>query len=155
MILSTGYHQLAPPPTPDHHELSGNQKGASRVAAMPLSSGTMVPNQQGYQSSCMVKLSPPPPSAGGQDQYTEFLALAAVDLAKWGVRLDGSLRSHEMVTDYKRKHDEQSALVLGRSHPQQHQQTIVVDRLLLSHVSLMHDHEINIYFLCLEAHLAI
>jgi hypothetical protein len=95
-----------------------------------------VPSQQVYQSSHMVAPPPPPPSAvGGQDQYTEFLALAAVDLAKKGARLHGSLPSYEMVAGYKRKHDEQSAPVLGATHPQQQQQTIVVDSLLLNHVS--------------------
>jgi hypothetical protein len=81
---------------------------------------------------------PPPPLVGGQDQYTEFLALAAVDLAKKGARLHGSLPSYEMVVGYKRKRDEQAAPVLGTAHPQQQKQTIVVDRLLLNHVSPMH-----------------
>jgi hypothetical protein len=84
----------------------------------------------------MVSPLAPPPAVGEQDQYTEFLALAAVDLAKKGARFHGSLPSYDMVADYKRKRDHQSAPVLGATHPQQQQQTIVVDGLLLNHVSL-------------------
>jgi hypothetical protein len=83
-------------------------------------------------------VAPPPPPVGAQDQYTEFMALAAVDLAKKGARLHGSLPSYKMVAGYKRKRDEQAAPVLGTAHPQQQKQTIVVDHLLLNHVSPMH-----------------
>ncbi|KAM0862621.1 hypothetical protein ACQ4PT_045139 [Festuca glaucescens] len=122
MLLGTGHHQPAPAPA----WLSFNQVGTSTAAAIPTSYAAAVPSQQGYQSSYMVTPPPPPPPVGGQDQYTEFLALAAVDLAKRGATLQGTLRSHEMVAGYKRKRDEQLVLVLGAPHGQQ-QQTIAVD----------------------------
>jgi hypothetical protein len=75
----------------------------------------------------------PPPPVGGQDQYTEFLAQGAVDLAKEGARLHGS---HEMVAGYKRKRDEQSAPpVLGTAHVQQQQQQQTI---FVNDVSPMH-----------------
>jgi hypothetical protein len=127
MVHGAGHHQPAPAPS---WVSFVNRAGTSTAAAM------QVPSQQVYQSSHMVAPPPPPPSAvGGQDQYTEFLALAVVDLAKKGARLHGSLPSYEMVAGYKRKRDEQSAPVLGVTHPLQQQQTIVVDSLLLNHVS--------------------
>ncbi|XP_051196317.1 probable BOI-related E3 ubiquitin-protein ligase 3 [Lolium perenne] len=102
---------------------------------MPTSYAVAVPNQQGSQSSYMVTPPlPPTPPVGGQDQYTEFLALAAVDLAKRGATLQGTMHSHEMVAGYKRKRDEQLVPVLGAHHGQQ-QQTILVDDLLLNHAS--------------------
>jgi hypothetical protein len=110
----------------------------------------MVPGQQGYQSSYMV--TPLPPSTSlveEQDQYTEFLALAVVDLAKRGATLQGTLRSHEMVAGYKRKRDEQLVPVLGVPHRQRQQQTIVVDDLLLNHVSPMYACSPNKYILSL------
>jgi hypothetical protein len=128
MVHGARHYQPAPAPS---RVSFFNRAGTSTVAAMP------VPSQQGYQSSNMVAPLPPPP-VGGQDQYTEFLALAAVDLTKKGARLHGSLPSYEMVAGYKRKRDELAAPVLGAAHPQQHKQTIVVDRLLLNHVSPMH-----------------
>ncbi|KAM0910773.1 hypothetical protein ACQ4PT_013913 [Festuca glaucescens] len=134
MILGTGHHQPAPAPT----WLPFNQVGTSTAAAMPTSYATVVPSQQGYQSSYMVTPLPPStPPVEGQDQYTEFLALAAVDLAKRGATLQGTLRSHEMVAGYKRKRDEQLVPVLDAPQGQRQQQTIVVDDLLLNHASKM------------------
>uniref|UniRef100_A0ACD6AEE0 Uncharacterized protein n=1 Tax=Avena sativa TaxID=4498 RepID=A0ACD6AEE0_AVESA len=129
MILSTNHNQ--PGPTPSW--LSANQSGASTVPTMTMSYAAAPPEQKGYQSSYMVT---PPPSVGGQDQYTEFLALAAVDLAKRGATLHGSVRSHEMVAGYKRKRDEQSVSILDTAYVQQ-QQTIVIDPLLLDHAAKM------------------
>ncbi|KAM0910803.1 hypothetical protein ACQ4PT_013924 [Festuca glaucescens] len=101
---------------------------------MPTSYAAMVPSQHGYHSSYMVTPPPPPmPPVGGQDQYTKFLALAAVDLAKRGATLQGMPRSQEMAAGYKRKRDEQLVPVLGASQGQQ--QTIVIDDLLLNHAS--------------------
>uniref|UniRef100_A0ACD5YIQ5 Uncharacterized protein n=1 Tax=Avena sativa TaxID=4498 RepID=A0ACD5YIQ5_AVESA len=127
MILDTSHHQ----PTRVPAWLSVNQAGASTVPTMPMSYAAAPPDQQGYQSSYMVT---PPSSVGGQDQYTEFLALAAVDLAKRGATLHGLVPSHQMVADYKRKHDEQSVLVLGVPYMQQ-QQTIVMEPFLLDHAT--------------------
>uniref|UniRef100_A0ACD5XWL3 Uncharacterized protein n=1 Tax=Avena sativa TaxID=4498 RepID=A0ACD5XWL3_AVESA len=129
MILGTSHHQ----PTPAPACLSANQAGASTIPTMPMSYAAAPPDQQGYQSSYMVM---PPPSVGGQDQYTEFLALAAVDLAKRGATLHGSVPSHQMVAGYKRKRDEQSVPVLGAAYMQQ-QQTIVIDPFLLDHAAKM------------------
>uniref|UniRef100_A0ACD5UIM5 Uncharacterized protein n=1 Tax=Avena sativa TaxID=4498 RepID=A0ACD5UIM5_AVESA len=129
MILGTSHHQPALAPA----WLSTNQAGASTVPTMPMSYVAAPPDQQGYQSSYMVT---PPPSVGGQDQYTEFLALAAVDLAKRGATLHGSVRSHEMVAGYKRKRDEQSGTMLGAGYVQQ-QETVVIDRFLIDHAAKM------------------
>uniref|UniRef100_A0ACD5ZKI1 Uncharacterized protein n=1 Tax=Avena sativa TaxID=4498 RepID=A0ACD5ZKI1_AVESA len=129
MILSTNHNQPCPTPA----WLSANQSGASTVPTMTLSYAAAPPEQNGYQSSYMVT---PPPSVGGQDQYTEFLALAAVDLAKRGATLHGSVHSHEMVAGYKRKRDEQSVSILDTDYVQQ-QQTIVIDPLLLDHAAKM------------------
>ncbi|CAM0907026.1 unnamed protein product [Alopecurus aequalis] len=138
MILGAGHDQPANAPTLAHHELSANQEGASIVAAMPLSYETMVPSQHGdwYHSSCRVM--PPPPTApvGGQDQYTGFLSMAAIDLAKRGVMLEGSPHSLEMIPGCKRKRDELLSPVFGAPHTQQ-QHTITVDNFLLNHASKM------------------
>ncbi|CAM0907029.1 unnamed protein product [Alopecurus aequalis] len=134
MILGTGngWSTLA------HHEFSANQVGASSVDAMPLSYGTMVPSQQGaeYLASCMVMPPPPTLPVQEQDQYTGLLAMAAIDLAKRGVMLEGSLRSLGMIAGCKRKRDEHSPPMLDAAHTQE-QQTITVDSFLLNHASMM------------------
>lgn len=99
--------------------------------------------QQGYgylpSSSYMGLVPAPPPQApagGQQDQYAEFLALAAVDLAKRGVRLDGS---QPMIAGYKRKREEQSTVPGAASVLAAHaqQQAAVVDRILHKHAANM------------------
>ncbi|KAK1627688.1 hypothetical protein QYE76_002003 [Lolium multiflorum] len=131
MILGTGHHQPSPAPTWLHF----NQVGTSTAVAMPTSYAAMVPSQHGYHSSYMVTPPPPPmPSVGGRDQYTEFLALAAVDLAKRRATLQGTSRSQEMAAGYKRKRDEQLVPALGASQGQL-QTIVVIDDLLLNHAS--------------------
>uniref|UniRef100_A0ACD5WAB0 Uncharacterized protein n=1 Tax=Avena sativa TaxID=4498 RepID=A0ACD5WAB0_AVESA len=128
--------------------------GAAAAAFSPACYGAAAGNhhhQQQHQglylsspSSYMGLAQPaPPPQAppGGQmqDQYTGFLALAAADLAKRGVRLDAS---QQIVGGYKRKRDEQqdsspvpgAASVLA-AHAQQ--QAAVVDRILVKHATNM------------------
>lgn len=119
MLLATGggHHQLA------------NRAGAS-AAAMPASGpcyGATAPSQQfGCQPYADI-FTPPPTSAA--NQYSELLALAAVDLERKG---DGA---QEMTNNKRRRVDERSS-VLGdvlAAHAQQ--QTVAVDHILHRHVS--------------------
>jgi hypothetical protein len=123
MLLATGggHHQLA------------NRPGAS-AAAMPASGpcyGAVAPGQQlGCQPYADLFAPTPPTSAA--DQYSELLALAAVDLARKG---DGA---QEMTTGNKRRRVDEGAAVLGEvlaAHAQQ--QAVAVDHILHRHVSLV------------------
>ncbi|KAI4970556.1 hypothetical protein ZWY2020_001470 [Hordeum vulgare] len=111
-----------------HHQL------ASAAAAMPASGpcyGAAVPSQMGHQP--YAGLFTPPAAAA--EQYSEFLAMAAADLAKKGVSLDGA---QEMITK-KRRRDEQS-LMLGAADvlaAHARQQTVDVDGILLKHAKKM------------------
>uniref|UniRef100_A0ACD5VA51 Uncharacterized protein n=1 Tax=Avena sativa TaxID=4498 RepID=A0ACD5VA51_AVESA len=144
-----------------HHPSSALGLVGRAGAAMPMTGaeaafspcyGATVGSQQqhqGYLSSSpssymgLAKPPPPPPQAsarGHQDQYTGFLPLAAVDLAKRGVRLDGS---QQVIAGYKRKRDEQQSPVpvpgaasLLAAHAQQ-QPVVVVDRILVKHATNM------------------
>jgi hypothetical protein len=126
--------------------MTGAAAAAFSPACYGAAAGTQQQQHQGLYlsspSSYMGLAQPAPPPqapAGGQlqDQYTGFLALAAADLAKRGVRLDGP---QQIVAGYKRKRDEQqqsspvpgAASVLA-AHAQQ--QAAVVDRILVKHVS--------------------
>lgn len=126
MLLTTGVGG-------GHHQLAS-------ATAMPASGpcyGAAVPSQRGHQPYADL-FTPPPPTtttSSAAKQYSEFLAMAAADLAKKGVSPDGA---QEMSTN-KRRRDERSS-VLGAAdvlaaHAQQ--EAIAVDRILLKHVSPM------------------
>ncbi|KAF7103565.1 hypothetical protein CFC21_104546 [Triticum aestivum] len=119
--------------TGGHHQLAS-------AAAMPASGpcyGAAVPSQRGHQPYAdLFTLPPPPPmSSSAPYQCSEFLAMAAADLAKKGVSPAGA---QEMITN-KRKRDERSS-VLGAAdvlpaHAQQ--EAIAVDCILLKHAKQM------------------
>ena len=120
MLLTTGggHHQHA------------NRPGAS-AAAMPATAsgpcyGAAVTGQP------YADLFTPPPTMSAADQYSELLALAAVDLARKG---DGA---QEMTSGNKRRRVDEgaSSSVLGEvlaAHAQQ--QAVAVDHILHRHVS--------------------
>ena len=120
MLLATGggHHQLA------------NRPGAS-AAAMPASGpcyGAAVTGQP------YADLFTPPPTMSAADQYSELLALAAVDLARKG---DGA---QEMTSGNKRRRVDEgaSSSVLGQvlaAHAQQ--QAVAVDHILHRHARKM------------------
>lgn len=144
LLFATGQHQ---PPSAALGRAGAAMPmmgGAAAPAFSPCYGGVAVGSHQQQQAYLSSSSSPymglvpaPAPqqaSAGGQqDQYTEFLALAAADLAKRGVSLHGA---QEMVAGYKRKRDDQSspASVLA-AHAQQ--QAAAVDRVLLKHAANM------------------
>ncbi|KAM3213594.1 hypothetical protein ACQJBY_066162 [Aegilops geniculata] len=122
-----------------HHQLA-NREGAS-VAAMPMpASGpcysAAVPSQPGHQPYAGL-FTPPPTTttSAAAEQYSEFLAMAAADLAKQGVSPDGA---QGMITK-KRRRDEQSSMLgaadVLAAHAQQ--QITEVDSILLKHARNM------------------
>uniref|UniRef100_A0ACD5X5G0 Uncharacterized protein n=1 Tax=Avena sativa TaxID=4498 RepID=A0ACD5X5G0_AVESA len=154
-LFAAGHHQ----PTSAALGLVGRagaampMTGAAAAAFSPACYGAAAGTQQQHHHQGLYLSSPssymglaqpaapPQAPAGGQlqDQYTGFLALAAADLAKRGVRLDAS---QQIAAGYKRKRDEQqhspavpgAASVLA-AHAQQ--QAAVVDRILVKHATNM------------------
>ncbi|KAM0828902.1 hypothetical protein ACQ4PT_067231 [Festuca glaucescens] len=135
LLFATGHHQ--PPSALGRAGAAMPMMSGAAAAFSPCYGGVAVgtQQQQGYlSSSSSPYVGLVPASAGGQQdhQYTEFLALAAADLAKRGVGLDGT---QEMITGYKRKRDEQSPASILAAHAQQ--QAAAVDRVLLKHTANM------------------
>ncbi|XP_020164375.1 E3 ubiquitin-protein ligase BOI [Aegilops tauschii subsp. strangulata] len=125
MLLTTGAGA-------GHHQLAS-------AAAIPESGpcyGAAVPSQRQHQPyGDHFMLPPPPTTSPAAEQYSEFLAIAATDLAKKDVSPDGA---QEMITK-KRRRDEQSSMLgaadVLAAHVQQ--QTIDIDRILLKHARKM------------------
>uniref|UniRef100_A0ACD6A419 Uncharacterized protein n=1 Tax=Avena sativa TaxID=4498 RepID=A0ACD6A419_AVESA len=150
-LFATGHHQ--PSSALGRAGAAMPMTGAAAAAFSPACYGAAVvgsqqQQHQGYLSSAssyMGLAQPAPPqqasAVGRQDQYTGFLALAAADLAKRGVRLDASSQQIIPGCNYKRKRDEQhspavpGAASLLAAHAQQ--QAVVVDRILVKHAASM------------------
>ncbi|VAI91507.1 unnamed protein product [Triticum turgidum subsp. durum] len=127
MLLTTGagggHHQLA-------SAASMPASGPCYVAAAPSQRG-----HQPYADLFTLPLPRPPRTSAAAEQYSEFLAMAAADLAKKGVSHDGA---QEMITK-KRRRDEQSSMLgaadVLAAHAQQ--QITDVDSILLKHARKM------------------
>ncbi|KAM3295006.1 hypothetical protein ACQJBY_037704 [Aegilops geniculata] len=123
MLLATGggHHQLA------------NRPGAP-TTTMPASGPCYGPAVTGQQFGCQpyADVFTPPTPTSAADQYSELLALAAVDLARKG---DGA---QEMTSGSKRRRVDEGSSVLGEvlaAHAQQ--QAVAVDHILHRHARKM------------------
>ncbi|XP_020164374.1 BOI-related E3 ubiquitin-protein ligase 1-like [Aegilops tauschii subsp. strangulata] len=118
MLLTTGAAAAG-----GHHQLAS-------AAAMPASEpcyGSAASCERGHQPYADIFTLPPPPTmTPAPCQCSEFLAMAAADLAKKGGSPDGV---QEMITKKRRRNDVLAA------HAQQ--QTMDVDRILLKHAKNM------------------
>ncbi|KAF7097750.1 hypothetical protein CFC21_099538 [Triticum aestivum] len=112
-----------------HHQLAS----AATIPASGPCYGAALPSQRDHHM-CADLFSLPPATmttTSATEQYSEFLAMAAANLAKKGVRPDGG---QEMSTN-KRKRDGRSSMLAAADVLAAHvqQQTIDVDRILLKH----------------------